>query len=94
MDDPLRALMVTGDVDEWGYAYRMQNLVQYTVTDVGNRSSPEVEREIFVEGHYHTARLVNGTMRSKPMPTIDGLPIILNFRLTTGRSLRSNEYLE
>ncbi len=76
VDDPLRALMVTGDVDEWGYyAYRMQNLVQYTVIDVSNRSAPEVEREIFVEGYYHTARLVNGTMRSVTHATtyIDGL---------------------
>jgi len=76
MDDPLRALMVMGEADEWGYyGYRMSNLVQYTVIDVSNRSDPVIEREIFVEGHYHTARLVNGTMRSVTHATtyIDGL---------------------
>ena len=71
-NDPLRALMseeVTvsypGQEEEYSYTYtRVQNLVKYTVIDISDRSEPEVEREIYVEGNYHTARLVDGTVRS------------------------------
>ena len=70
-DDPLRELMseeVTvshpGE-EEYSYTYtRVQNLVKYTVVDITDRSAPEVERELYIEGNYHTARLVDGTMRS------------------------------
>ncbi|MEE3316013.1 MAG: beta-propeller domain-containing protein [Candidatus Thermoplasmatota archaeon] len=70
-DDPLRALMseeVTVSYpgqEEYSYTYtRVQNLVKYTVVDITDRSAPEVERELYIEGNYHTARLVDGTMRS------------------------------
>ena len=64
-NDPLRNIMAFDQPNEWGYYdYRVSNLVKYTVVDVSNRSVPEVEREIFIEGYYHTARLVNGTVRS------------------------------
>ena len=70
-DDPLRELMseeVTvshpGE-EEYSYTYtRVQNLVKYTVVEITDRSAPEVERELYIEGNYHTARLVDGTMRS------------------------------
>ena len=70
-DDPLRELMseeVTvshpGE-EEYSSTYtRVQNLVKYTVVDITDRSAPEVERELYIEGNYHTARLVDGTMRS------------------------------
>ena len=70
-DDPLRELMseeVTVSYpgeDEYSYTYtRVQNLVKYTVVDITDRTAPEVERELYIEGNYHTARLVDGTMRS------------------------------
>ena len=44
--------------------YRVQNLVKYTVVDITDRAAPEVERELFIEGNYHTARMVDGTVRS------------------------------
>ena len=51
--------------EEYSYTYtRVQNLVKYTVIDVSDRTAPVVEREIYVEGNYHTARLVDGTVRS------------------------------
>ncbi len=71
VDDPLRELMseeVTVNYPgekEYSYTYtRVQNLVKYTVVDISDRTTPEVEREIYIEGNYHTARLVDGTMRS------------------------------
>ena len=81
-DDPLRELM-SAEVsvsypgeDEYSYTYtRVQNLVKYTVVDITDRNAPEVESELYIEGNYHTARLVDGTMRSvAPLWTnIDGL---------------------
>ena len=81
-DDPLRELMseeVTVSYpgeDEYSYTYtRVQNLVKYTVVDITDRSAPEVESELYIEGNYHTARLVDGTMRSVThlWTNIDGL---------------------
>ena len=70
-DDPLRELMseeVTVSYpgeEEYSYTYtRVQNLVKYTVVNISDRTAPEVERELYIEGNYHTARLVDGTMRS------------------------------
>ena len=70
-DDPLRELMseeVTVSYpgeEEYSYTYsRVQNLVKYTVVDISDRTAPDVERELYIEGNYHTARLVDGTMRS------------------------------
>ncbi|MEE3269766.1 MAG: beta-propeller domain-containing protein, partial [Candidatus Thermoplasmatota archaeon] len=81
-DDPLRELMseeVTVSYpgeEEYSYTYtRVQNLVKYTVVDITDRTAPEVERELYIEGNYHTARLVDGTMRSVThlWTNIDGL---------------------
>ena len=70
-DDPLRELMseeVTVSYpgeEEYTYTYtRVQNLVKYTVVDITDRTAPEIERELYIEGNYHTARLVDGTVRS------------------------------
>ena len=64
-DDPLRNILAFDEPNEWGYYdYRISNLVKYTVVDVSNRTTPEIEREVYVEGYYHTARLVNSTVRS------------------------------
>jgi len=51
--------------EDYSYTYtRVQNLVKYTVVDISDRTSPTVERELYVEGNYHTARMVDGTVRS------------------------------
>ena len=36
----------------------------YTVVDISDKSNPVIEEELFIEGNYHTARLVDGTVRS------------------------------
>ncbi len=67
-DDPLRQLLV--EEVQWGEGkdvytwYRVQSLVKYTIVDISDRTMPEVEREMYIEGNYHTARLVDGTVRS------------------------------
>ena len=69
-DSDLRNLMteevtVDGDSKDSSYTYtRVQNLAKYTVVDISNRSSPVVEKEMYIEGNYHTARMVDGTVRS------------------------------
>ena len=74
-DSDLRNLMtreVTVQVDSDGdgkddipYTYtKVQSLVKYTVVDITNRSSPTIEKEMYIEGNYHTARMVDGTVRS------------------------------
>ena len=64
-NDPLRNIMAFDEPNEWGYYdYRISNLVKYTVIDVSNRTTPEIEREVYIEGYYHTSRLVNSTVRS------------------------------
>ena len=75
VDSELRNLMskeitVEGGSDGDGkgdssYTYtKVQNLVKYTVVDITNRSSPTIEKEMYIEGNYHTARMVDGTVRS------------------------------
>ena len=67
-DHPLRDLLI--EEVQWGEGkesytyYRVQNLVKYTIVDITDRDAPEVERELFIEGYYHTARMVEGTVRS------------------------------
>ena len=72
-DHPLRSVMseeitytyTDSNGDEQSYSYtRYENLVKYTVVDVSDRSAPIVERELYIEGNYLTARLVDGTVRS------------------------------
>jgi hypothetical protein len=43
---------------------RYENLVMYSVVDISDKSNPVIEEELFIEGNYHTARLVDGTVRS------------------------------
>ena len=69
-DSDLRKLMseevtATDPFSDVTYSYtKVQNLVKYTVVDITNRSSPVVEKEMYIEGNYHTARMVDGTVRS------------------------------
>ena len=59
---PLRDLLI--HEVPWGYDARVNSLVKYTVMDVSNKTSPSVDRELYLEGNYHTSRLVDGTVRS------------------------------
>jgi len=49
-----------GDYGSW----RTSSLTKFTVFDITNRSAPDVERELFIEGSYITAREINGTVRT------------------------------
>lgn len=61
-DDPLLDL-VSQENSEFGFWWRTGSLTKMTVVDITNRSSPEISRELFVEGYYLTAREVDGTVR-------------------------------
>ena len=55
------------DVMNWGgdgWSWRTSSLTKFTVVDVSNRSEPDVQRELFIEGAYISAREVNGTVRT------------------------------
>ena len=49
-----------GDYGSW----RTSTLTKFTVLDMDDRSAPEVERELYIEGWYSTAREVNGSIRA------------------------------
>jgi len=70
--DPIRSGML---VDDSTYQYRWQSLVKFTVIDITNRSDPQIERQIYLEGNQISARMVNGTVRavSHISTWIDGL---------------------
>ena len=55
------------DVMGWGEDYgmwRSNSLTKFTVFDITNRSAPDIDRELFIEGSYITAREINGTVRT------------------------------
>jgi len=55
------------DAMGWDDAYgswRTNSLTKFTVFDITNRSQPEIDRELYIEGSYITAREVNGTVRT------------------------------
>ena len=54
---------VMGWEDNYG-SWRSSSLTKFTVFDIENRSAPDVERELFIEGSYITAREINGTVRT------------------------------
>ena len=56
-------------IDEMGWDgeygnWRTSSLTKFTVYDVADRNDPDVERELYIEGSYITAREVNGTVRT------------------------------
>lgn len=57
--DPLRDIIM----DEEEYWWRSETLTKFTVVDITNRSDPSVERELYLEGYYMTAREVDGVVR-------------------------------
>jgi hypothetical protein len=58
-NDPLYDILY----DEDSYRWRSNTLTKLTVIDISNRSAPEAQRELYIEGYYQTAREVNGTVR-------------------------------
>ena len=60
-NDPLQDAM--GWNGDW-YGWRTNSLTKFTVYNVSNSSSPEVDRELYIEGYYMTAREVAGTVRA------------------------------
>ena len=54
------SVLDNGDFENW----RTSSLTKFTVYDVNNRSEPDIEREVYIEGTYITAREVNGTVRT------------------------------
>ena len=58
--DPLNEELGWGEDRSW----RSNALTKFTVLDITNRSSPELEKELFLEGSYMTAREANGTVRT------------------------------
>ena len=50
--------------DDEYYHWRSSSLTKFTVIDISNKSSPEVTRELFIEGNYITSREVDGVVRT------------------------------
>ena len=61
--------------------WRSNSLTKFTVIDITDRSQPEVDRELFIEGSYITAREVNGTVRTitHASMNVPGVASWLNF---------------
>ena len=59
--DPLQDAM--GWSGDW-YGWRTNSLTKFTVYNVSDSSNPEVDRELYIEGYYMTAREVAGTVRA------------------------------
>ena len=60
-DDPLQDSM--GWTGDW-YGWRTNSLTKFSVYNVSNSSSPDLTRELYIEGYYMTAREVSGTVRT------------------------------
>ena len=66
---------------EYEYYYRTTSFTKLTVLDLTNRSSPQVTRELYIEGDYQTARESGGTVRMVSYGWMDiyGLKTWLDF---------------
>ncbi len=60
-DHPLRALV--GSQEEQGWYWRVPMISKLTVIDISDRTAPVLERELFFEGYYQTARMVDSSVR-------------------------------
>jgi hypothetical protein len=61
-EHPLRARL--GEPDpRGGWYWRMPSVSKITVIDAGDRRAPRVTREIWIEGSYQTARMVERSLR-------------------------------
>ena len=65
-DDPVRVAMMadTAEGDSMYSYYRYSNKVKFTVMNITDRSDPQIDRELYLDGSYQTARLVDGTLRA------------------------------
>ena len=65
-NSPLTEAMGDGESDYEPISTRTrnQNLVKYTAIDISDKTNPIINKELYIEGNYHTARLVDGTVRS------------------------------
>ena len=61
---PTNPLYEAMDWDEEYSSWRTSSLTKFSVFDISDRSNPDLERELFLEGSYITAREVNGTIRT------------------------------
>ncbi len=46
-----------------GYVWRVGTVSKITVFDISDRTAPVLDKEVFLEGWYQTARMVEGTVR-------------------------------
>ena len=60
-DNPLYGAM---EWDEAYYSWRTNSLTKFSVYDISDRVHPELDRELFIEGNYISAREVDGTIRT------------------------------
>ena len=58
--DALYEALKLDETNNW----RTNTLTKFTVLDVSNSSEPTTQRELYIEGHYMTAREVAGTVRT------------------------------
>ena len=63
------------------YYYRTTSFTKLTILDLSNRSSPQIARELYIEGNYQTARESEGTVRMVSYGWMDvyGLKTWLDF---------------
>ncbi len=66
VDDPVRiAMMADADERDGSYSYyRYSNKVKFSVLNITNRSDPQIDRELYLDGSYQTSRLVGGSLRA------------------------------
>ena len=63
----VEAMGWNGDYNTW----RTGSLTKFTVFDITNRSQPDIQRELFIEGSYISAREVNATVRTVTHASMD-----------------------
>ena len=61
---PILAKEYTYPNSDYVYKHYRSNLVKYSIIDISDRNSPSIQHELYLEGNYNTARLVDGTVRS------------------------------
>lgn len=60
-DHPLRARIGTQEGDAW--MWRTGEVSKVTIVDVANPAEPAMERELFMEASYQTARMIDSSVR-------------------------------
>lgn len=60
-EHPLRERV--GRLTDSGWMWRVGLVSKVTVLDIADRANPSLVRELYLEGHYQTARMVDGSVR-------------------------------